>query len=574
MGKLRSIHFYFFVLILTLAGAGRTVCAACEANCIPAPFASMYSDSEVFSTAIANSELLPLRGRTLTGVTVPHHLLAADLIAKTFRIVDSRGIDKVIVLFPDHFKRTRLPFATTRRDFQTVFGTIPTSRSDVSILLESPDLVEESGLFAKDHGIGAVLPFIKHFLPNAEVLPIAVSIRSRRAEWDRLAALLTSIIGPSTLIVQSTDFSHYLPLSEAVQHDQEVLNSLAAEDLDAIANLRQPQHTDSRGAQYLQLKLNTEFFHAHPTVLFNANFQNYSDEQEERTTSYIVQIYEPAAGPIIDVDREGSKVYCFAGDTFFGRGVAADLANPFAASRTLNEIKSYLNGCRLILNLEGVVLSKVPKNPGPTKLAMSAGVTVKWLRALNVAAVGVANNHAMDFGEQGYNEMVRSLDRAGITILRRGSVVDVGSFRLVALTDLDNHSGRRSDVTNAADFKTLSRSIPPIVDFMHWGIEHFATPGNRQRALADDLAKAGITLIVGAHPHVASSKLLLVNGMGTINAYSLGNFVFDQSARHASGSILEVRVFDQGTFFARLLPVPNFFDHMRSEGFAPGDRAM
>jgi poly-gamma-glutamate synthesis protein (capsule biosynthesis protein) len=127
---------------------------------------------------------------------VPHHLVAADLIAVAFKLVENQTVDKVIVLFPDHFKKTRLPFATTKRDFATIFGRVRTRYSDVARLLGARDLVEESDLFEKDHGIGAILPFLKHALPNAEVVPIAISISSMRADWDRLVTILSTLADP------------------------------------------------------------------------------------------------------------------------------------------------------------------------------------------------------------------------------------------------------------------------------------------------------------------------------------------------------------------------------------------
>jgi AmmeMemoRadiSam system protein B len=562
--RLRRIYSCLSLVFLVTIVGPETVCARCEVDCVN-PFPSLYRDDEVFSSAIARAEQLSLRSRKLSGITVPHHLLAADLIARTLRMVDPERIDKVVILFPDHFKKTRLPFATTRRDFQTVFGTVGTRRADVMLLLGSPDLVEESGLFAKDHGVGAILPFVRHYLPNVDIVPIAVSIKSRRAEWDRLAEHLASIVGPSTLIIQSTDFSHYLPADQAIRRDQEVLNVLAAGDLDAAAGFRQPQHIDSSGAQYLQIKLQRELFHAEPVVLFNTNSQAYSDEPEERTTSYIVQVFDPAPSQMVGINLEGSEVYCFAGDTFFGRSMGRALANLDVAARISDEIKSILNNCRLILNLEGVVVPQVSKNLGATTLAMPTQLTVDWLRALNVVAVSVANNHAMDLGLKAFDRMARMLGDAGLIVLRRGMVADLGAFRLIALTDIDNSSGLRSGVVTDGDLEKLkgSGARGPIVAFMHWGTEYVASPGDRERTLADALNRAGISLIVGAHPHVASRGLELLAGGQAISAYSLGNLLFDQSSRRASGSVLEVRVFDQGTFFARLVAVPNFFDHAR-----------
>jgi AmmeMemoRadiSam system protein B len=348
-----------FLLLTAAVGSGLSL-PADEADHLVNPFPSMYDDPGIFREAIAVAEASQQSARKLTGLTVPHHLLVADLIARGMREVDRRGIDRIIVLSPDHFKRTQRPFATTRRDFETVFGLVRTDRTAAEALLRS-DLVEDSGLFTREHGIGALLPFIKHFFPDAAILPIAIAIRSNRAQWDRLTDELAPLIGQSTLIIQSTDFSHYLSADEATRHDQFVLNALASSDLDAVAAMRQPDYLDSRGAQYLQLKLQQDHFQARPVVLFNSNSQARSDVLEKRTTSYIVQIYQPRAESVMGGDEPGSKVYCFAGDTFFGRDVARALSDSKAERRLQGDIRTELNNCRLVLNLEGVIISKLPR---------------------------------------------------------------------------------------------------------------------------------------------------------------------------------------------------------------------
>jgi poly-gamma-glutamate capsule biosynthesis protein CapA/YwtB (metallophosphatase superfamily) len=59
---------------------------------------------------------------------------------------------------------------------------------------------------------------------------------------------------------------------------------------------------------------------------------------------------------------------------------------------------------------------------------------------------------------------------------------------------------------------------------------------------------------------VAAREFQILGGGQTLSIHSLGNFLFDQGSPGASGSVLEVRVFDQGTFFARLVPIPNFIE--------------
>jgi predicted class III extradiol MEMO1 family dioxygenase len=63
---------------------------------------------------------------TTTGITTPHHLLAADLIARAFWTTAGNSYERIVILSPDHFRKSHHVLATTRRSFETVFGFVPT----------------------------------------------------------------------------------------------------------------------------------------------------------------------------------------------------------------------------------------------------------------------------------------------------------------------------------------------------------------------------------------------------------------------------------------------------------------
>ena len=60
----------------------------------------------------------------VTGITVPHHLLAADLIARGFWAASAGHYRRVILISPDHFRKVSKAFGTTREDLRSVFGTV------------------------------------------------------------------------------------------------------------------------------------------------------------------------------------------------------------------------------------------------------------------------------------------------------------------------------------------------------------------------------------------------------------------------------------------------------------------
>ena len=54
----------------------------------------------------------------VTGITVPHHLLAADLIARGFWAASAGHYKRIILISPDHFRKVSKPFGTTREDLR------------------------------------------------------------------------------------------------------------------------------------------------------------------------------------------------------------------------------------------------------------------------------------------------------------------------------------------------------------------------------------------------------------------------------------------------------------------------
>src|SRR5262249_41907601 len=119
------------------------------------PFHALYQERAPFASAIAQERLRRAPQLRVTAISVPHHLLAADLIARGFWAAAGNQYDRVIILSPDHFNRSARPLATTRRDFETAFGRLGNDRAATGALLESADLFDDSGLFEQEHGIAA-----------------------------------------------------------------------------------------------------------------------------------------------------------------------------------------------------------------------------------------------------------------------------------------------------------------------------------------------------------------------------------------------------------------------------------
>ena len=96
---MRRLAPFCLLLGYLLCGCGQN--AAAPAGAFP-PF---YPEAQPFRSAIGLTQSTPLPHR-ITGLTVPHHLLAADLIAGAFALASGQDYRRIIILSPDHFQRS------------------------------------------------------------------------------------------------------------------------------------------------------------------------------------------------------------------------------------------------------------------------------------------------------------------------------------------------------------------------------------------------------------------------------------------------------------------------------------
>ena len=526
-------------------------------------------DEAAVRAALAAEARTPAGPVPVSGIGTPHHLLAADLIARAFNAAAGNRYERIVLLSPDHYFKSPRPMATTRRGFDTAFGPVETDRAAVDILLAEDQTFAASDLFDGEHGVTGLMPFVRHLFPDVPVVAVALGIGSTRADWDRATEALKRIVTPATLVIQSTDYSHYLLPHVARARDQQTLNVLSARDLDALPGLHQPGHLDSRAAQYLQLRLQAEVFGAAPAIIGNRTAFEYIPAHEP-TTSYVVTAYSPDAAALARLTYADQSISYFGGDVFVGRHFTALLARAEIRDRIVAEIRKVTGGAPLTINLEGAMLEETPQGLPALRHAMPAGLAAPILEALGVRAAGLANNHSHDLGKIGLSETLKALSARAIRPLRHMEVVDMGAYRLVAINfiGVGDYKGypaaRRGDPAAKrkpdTDALCALAARPPLVAFVHWGQEYVHSAREEELALSRDLLRCGVSAVIGAHSHLAAPAPVLAAGGDQVMIYSVGNLIFDQFSTTSSGALAELRVFRHGTFALRMIPLPNMYD--------------
>lgn len=169
---------------------------------------------------------------------------------------------------------------------------------------------------------------------------------------------------------------------------------------------------------------------------------------------------------------------------------------------------------------------------------------------------GVANNHAMQHGEEAYWQTVNVLKEQGYKIFgtklekssslqyKKQTVCLTGmSLRIDEFTDTPCywHNPEYRDIEVVV--KSLSQESFKVL-FVHWGNEYINRPSVAQKKLAHWLVDIGFDLIIGMHPHVLQGY---EDYKDARIYYSLGNFVFDMpSTACRYGAIVGLDFDEQG----------------------------
>jgi poly-gamma-glutamate capsule biosynthesis protein CapA/YwtB (metallophosphatase superfamily) len=288
------------------------------------------------------------------------------------------------------------------------------------------------------------------------------------------------------------------------------------------------------------------------------------------------------APPVLGQAEGSSLTIAFVGDVMLGRGVTQALDGNWEAACA--EVQPWLAEADFAFgNLESpLTMSLLSSPPVGGRYDLRAPLeAVAALRAGGFDLVSLANNHALDAGETGLQETVEALRAAGIGALVNGGAVesmDCPSLPSCRSADLPGYgflafddSVAPLDVESAAEaVAAAARRSNVVVVSIHWGGEYQASPSPRQRAIARALADAGAGLVVGHGPHVLQ-RVEWVGG--TLVAYSLGNFLFDQPypADCRWGAILRVTL--QGDRIVAVEPVPTIVERGRVRPAGPEDAA-
>jgi len=199
----------------------------------PATLSALIDTFLVDETQVADGA----RVKHPKAIIAPHagYVYSGSIAGKVYsQLASARGsIKRVLLLGPSHrvaFRGLAVPSATS---FRTPLGDIPIAADAIAQIVSMPNVGFLDQAHAEEHSLEVHLPFLQKVLGNFQLVPVVVGDASKEDVYRVLEALWG---GPETLIVISSDLSHYESYATAQSIDKNTAQKITSLDATLTGN--------------------------------------------------------------------------------------------------------------------------------------------------------------------------------------------------------------------------------------------------------------------------------------------------------------------------------------------------
>ena len=175
------------------------------------------------------SQVKPISAPIPKAMIAPHagYIYSGPIAASAYaRIVAAREqITRVILLGPCHKVAVRGLAASSADAFATPLGDVQVDKAALAQIMDLPQVNVFDATHAPEHSLEVHLPFLQRVLNQFTVVPLVVGDASAE-DVSQVLDILWG--GPETLIVISSDLSHYLSYAEAQKLDAATCRAIEA----------------------------------------------------------------------------------------------------------------------------------------------------------------------------------------------------------------------------------------------------------------------------------------------------------------------------------------------------------
>ena len=174
--------------------------------------------------------------RSIKGVLAPHAGYAASgpVAAHTYyKLVEDGFPETFVILCPNHYGIGSGVSAMTSGEWETPLGNVEIDQEFAQQLIQNSDIIDsESSAHLREHSCEIQIPFLQYFKEDFKIVPVSMWMQDVETSHDIGIAIKETVetLGRDTVVIASSDFTHYEPQKAAYTKDRQVLDAIAQLD--------------------------------------------------------------------------------------------------------------------------------------------------------------------------------------------------------------------------------------------------------------------------------------------------------------------------------------------------------
>jgi MEMO1 family protein len=186
----------------------------------------------------------------LRAILAPHAglMFSGPVGAYAYKIAAAAAFDVAVLVGPSHFVAFEGVALWPDGAFASPLGPARIDEEGARALAASPVVRAFPAAHAREHSLEMQLPFLRRLLPDVPIVPLLMGYQHRDTIEALAEALASSFGSRRTLLVASSDLSHYFDAGAAESLDRRVCGFVDAFDVDGLFALfeQYPEHERGR----------------------------------------------------------------------------------------------------------------------------------------------------------------------------------------------------------------------------------------------------------------------------------------------------------------------------------------
>jgi AmmeMemoRadiSam system protein B len=171
----------------------------------------------------------------------PHagYVYSGRVAGEGFRGLRGQEVGRVILIGPSHYEAFTGAVVPEADAYRTPLGDVELDGVAIETLARHPRITASNRPFGPEHSLESEIPFLQRVLaPGWRLIPLLLGSGASGAVAQEIANALRPLLDETTLVVVSSDFTHYGPRFGYVPFHDDVRERIRSLDMGAVERIR------------------------------------------------------------------------------------------------------------------------------------------------------------------------------------------------------------------------------------------------------------------------------------------------------------------------------------------------